>query len=227
MPLFARTARAILAATALTALTACKTEIEARLFATDLLTALGGQDTDAAITFALEVTSEDECRRNASLVEQAIAAQIAGATFRECRNTEEFTTFAIFDARAPVRAMAEGELPQNGLAVGVRRDTNGLRVSLLAAPDMAREIWDGLPQEMTILTSFQFQPVITLRFENDMRDAVEVVVSDAFANSRPLPGLTAVPVERRASLHLRLSDVANAGFAETGVATAFTLRGGS
>lgn len=204
--------RLALAATAALTLSACKTQIAADLFTSDLIAATEGETLTAPLVIFMESTTEEKCNETAPDVLAAVQTQHPDAEFIGCED-QSYETFARFRVQARILArMEDAKAADDAFAIWVQEAEGTYHVRYLMNPAGTRAIWDALPEEMTQYQTYNLEPELFAMLNNDLRSKVTVLTDDVFADGSPVQGTATHELARRDQIELRMSNVTNAAF---------------
>lgn len=196
--------------------TGCKTLISTDLYTSDLIAAAGGQNVTAPIVVSVEVSGANQCAELAPQLVTAFKPTNPTVEFIGCES-EMFSNYARFRMQADIVIATEDmTLPLAPISIGVTEGITGdshiYSVFYLANTLAIESLWQSLPEEITRYQSFEFMPVLSATFNNDLRGDVVVSGSNVFIDAIPYQNSTLQTLPRRDQIEIVLSDVANAAF---------------
>lgn len=189
------------------ALSACRSDVLVTLYSSDILVALEGESITAPMEISMEVASEETCREEAASILGVLSGHYDGsAQFVECRD-QEMTTFLIARVMTPIRVVDDlsTALTRKPFTVAISEIPGGILIGYLTNHQVIDRLYDDLTQGQAD-PDLHFHAV----FENDERQPVTIAVEHAFANDRPVVSSQSFSLNRRESLNIELSNVANA-----------------
>ncbi len=196
-----------LALIAVVALSACRSDVLVTLYSSDILAVLEGESIAAPMEITMEVVSEDTCREEADSILEVLSGHYDGsAQFIECRD-QEMTTFLVARVMTPIRVVDDLSMAstRRPFTVAIAEVPGGISIGYLTNHRVIDQLYDDLTQGQSE-PDLHFHAV----FENDERQPVTVAVEHAFANDQPVAGSQSFSLNRRESLNIELSNVANA-----------------
>lgn len=220
-------------------LAACAPKLEVQVYLGDIEEAFEtGKAFDIPVRLSIPQSSEDTCKSEAAELTASLSRVVENAKFAGCER-EEFNSFAIFDATLPLYATQSDTSPDvnwNGVPLIVHAAYGQLRclenprkfcdaVTIYLAPngtfaDLVTKYQGNEPYYGPKPDPIELSVVL----ENDTRDPIKASGENVFINGQPVAfGYAeefAVALERRQSVRIELSDVANAGFSSAQVVIA-------
>lgn len=207
--------KALLASLCLLAIPACKTQIHANIFTTDVASAArDNAQIDAVATLSLEASSEEKCAEAKDAMADALSKGFSSVEFTACRQ-DKFDTWADFRVAVPVR-QAQTEADAALMIWAAELEPGVIGATLRPNQSKIDAVIAALPSDMRNLVTGPMDTAISVTVQNDLGKDTAITMQGAFIDGEPyqLPHDSSVP--HRGELKITLSDVGNAAIHKGG-----------
>jgi hypothetical protein len=215
------------AAAAILALTACKAEMFAEVYLSDLEAAIEGKDLMAPARLSVEMPAKKTCEEKMAEATTLLGGYFLNPRDGQCR-TAGFNAFLDLTIDLPILT---AEVGAESMPIGTgsivalvaqKHEDGAIDLSLTANREALAQARDA-GQRKYMTTVELDETAVTIALNNDLRGDATVLVASGFANGQPVPFRHEVTMPRRETLQFRLSDVAAASLFEYGMVTPAAL----